>query len=341
MDYYKFINSKDIREHLIKISYKFTPEEALYVIHDSRSRTLDEKREAYKALVSENRGYKLKERRFEAFKGHTLESFVDAYLQNIDSFVEECKRPDDNAVYYAETYNPRDGWIDCQDLYGTFEECVSENCDEYCEKIKITKKFINTGKAISVTFLPNGTILDAQSSIRDDKVTDAFEMLYIEIPTPFRFGDIVKPIYEKAGDSKFHEPYEDVLVLTSLPHWDGEELKDCDPREVPRVADRAAYKRLRKSHLEEGDESDMLYAGYFLTDTSICCDHSVSGTYLDLEFYNDKLIGRGRILKALSSYLKNEIRLETLFALIKTVEAENTAKQIKEWYLDGMTDLLG
>ncbi len=342
MDFIKFLNSKDIAEHLRKINYDFSPEEALYIIHESRSRTIAERREAYSSLLSRYPDYKLRERRFGAFKNHTLESFLNTYFKKQDALIEECKESGD-AVYFACTYNSAEGW-NCDDdsLFRTFDECFfAAKEEDGVEKIEITKQFLPTNRTVSLTFLPNGEILDVETSERDDEVMDAFEMLYVEIPTPFRFGDIVTSMREKVWDSKFHEPYEDVWVLTNLPHWDRETASMCDLRETWGSVDGYfASEKLRERHLMEGDETDMLFGGYFVTEHGFVRDHSPRETYLDLEYFRGELSGRGRILKALSLYFQRKINLETLFASVKAIEAEDTRHALWETSLQGFEDVM-
>ena len=343
MDFTEFLNSKDIAEHLRKNDWELSPEGALYVIHGSKNHTLAEKREAYLSLLAQYPNYKLKERRFGAFKNHTLESFLHALFQKQDVLIEECKKEGDDAVYSAYTYTSDEGWnCDDRSLFRTFDECFfAAKEEDGVEKIEITKQFLPTNRTISLTFLPNGALLDVETSRRDDEVMDAFEMLYVEIPTPFRFGDVVTPVKERVWDSKFHESYEDVWVLTNLPHWNRETASRCDLRETWGSLDGYfASEKLRKRHLMEGDETDMLFSGYFLTEHGFVRDHSVRETYLDLEYFRGELSGRGRILLAISLYFQRKINLEILLASVKAIEAEETKHTLWETSLQSFEDVM-
>ena len=343
MDFTKFLNSKDIAEHLRKINYKFSLEEALYVIHGSKDRTLAEKREAYLSLLTQFPDHKLKERGFGAFKNHTLESFLNTYFKKQDALIADCKREGDDAVYSVCTYNSGEGWnCDDRSLFHSFDESFSEvKSEDGVKKFEIIKQFLPTNRTVSLTFLPNGEILDVETSERDDEVMDAFEMLYVEIPTPFRFGDVVTPVKERVWDSKFHESYEDVWVLTNLPHWNRETASRCDLRETWGSLDGYfASEKLRKRHLMEGDETDMLFSGYCLTEHGFVRDHSVGETYLDLEYFCGELTGRGRILKAISLYFQRKINLEILFASVKAIEAEEIEHALWANSLQGYEDIM-
>ena len=51
MDMYSFVNSRDIREHLRSIGYKFDSLEAAWLIHECRSVSYEKKRAAWKDLM--------------------------------------------------------------------------------------------------------------------------------------------------------------------------------------------------------------------------------------------------------------------------------------------------
>lgn len=44
MDIYRFIDSRDMREHLQKLNYAFTPPEAAFLVYRCKAATLDEMR---------------------------------------------------------------------------------------------------------------------------------------------------------------------------------------------------------------------------------------------------------------------------------------------------------
>ena len=53
MNALQFVNSKDIRAHLEKIGYKFSPTETAWLIYHSRNHTLAEKHAAWRKLAEE------------------------------------------------------------------------------------------------------------------------------------------------------------------------------------------------------------------------------------------------------------------------------------------------
>lgn len=91
-----------------------------------------------------------------------------------------------------------------------------------------------------------------------------------------------------------------------------------------------------------GDSSDMTATGYFQNeDGSIYseCMHD----YLSLEYFDGKLDGKLRILKALSMYLKGEIWIDLLLNANDVIMKEEELKKAKDglYYLDDVLNEIG
>ena len=65
--------------------------------------------------------------------------------------------------------------------------------------------------------------------------------------------------------------------------------------------------RLKKN----GDKTDMNAWGYFLNEDGSFYEE-VTFNYMDCEYYTDELIGKKKILKPLSQYVKGELGLSEL-----------------------------
>lgn len=203
MDIIKFLNSRDIAEYLRKINYKFSPEEAMFVIHEGRNIPIAEKHAAYEELIKHYPDYVLKERREEVFKNQTLASFLGAYMQKENRLIEECKREGDDAIFYASYFSKADdSWIEhspYDEIYHTFNDCFAETLkddDGNIVKLTIYKKYIQTNCMIELELLPDGTVLKVEgdsSPERDEQILNAFEWMWVSILTPFKRGDIVIP----------------------------------------------------------------------------------------------------------------------------------------------------
>ena len=81
------------------------------------------------------------------------------------------------------------------------------------------------------------------------------------------------------------------------------------------------------------DSSDMIGYGYFLIDDSseVVFDHKWN--YDSFEYFNGKLNGKYRILKAISSLMKNKISLELFLDAYEEFKIEDR-KNIVNWYTE-------
>ena len=83
----------------------------------------------------------------------------------------------------------------------------------------------------------------------------------------------------------------------------------------------------------------MLSAGYFVDEFGrVYREHTLSGTYLDLEYYDEPLTGEKRILIALSNYVRKKIDLAMLANAYRIIMGETRIEHIKKYtgcaYLD-------
>lgn len=350
MDFIAFLNSKDIAEYLRQIDYKFSPEEAMFVIHEGRNIPLAEKHAAYEELIKLYPDYKLKERREEVFKNQTLASFLQAYMQKENRLIEECKRDGDDAIYFAAYFSKEDDcWNDSSlydIVYHSFKECFEGTLkeDEYGDIVKMTirKKYIQTNCMIELELLPDGTVLKVEgdsSPERDEQILNAFEWMWVKIPTPFKKGDIVIPCKERVWDWQRHEEGEKAFVLTDLCTWGSKKLAENGYKNAKThnndEKDFASVDKLIKRHEESGDISDMIAVGYFVNDGgTIYHDHTLgSEIYLDYEYYRGELTGKYRILKAVSNYFKGEIGLDILMQAYQTILLEEKLEEMRKHHL--------
>ena len=350
MDFTRFLNSKDIAAHLREINYRFSPEEAFFVIHEGRNIPLKEKHAAYEALIKQYADTPLKERREETFKGHTVASFLRAYMEKENALIEKSKEGE-GAIYYSGYYSPEDkdgAWLlaDASDpVYRSFGECfdatMKEN-GEYLSKLRITKKKIATNEQIEVELLPDGTVLGVKNFDYEDTILYAHEWMWVNIPTPFKRGDLLVPCKERIWDRRRPAAEENVFVLMDVNTWGSKELaangyKNERTKKCPHKRDEknfAAIDKLIKHHEEQGDSTDMGAWGYFLNeDGTVFQDHTMGDVYLDYEYYKGELTGVRRILKAVSAYEKGEITTDLLLQAYQTILLEEKVKDMHEHHL--------
>ena len=140
-------------------------------------------------------------------------------------------------------------------------------------------------------------------SSEDSDVLSAFEGMWIEVPTPFQKGDILVARSKRVSDI---EPF----VLDWIPYWeeDGKNTKIV------------SYMR------ENGDSSDLITSIYGQDkDGATWHDHGPS--YLDMEYYDEELVGTERFLLAVSNHIKGELPLELLIRSYDILKTEQHAKE--------------
>lgn len=159
------------------------------------------------------------------------------------------------------------------------------------------------------------------------KKDDFFEELWIDIPTPFKVGDIVCSEKTPFGHHVYgnSEPF----VLSSLANWNGKTA--AERGEVLSMEEKAWRDKRVKNLKESGDVSDMTAAGYFL-----CSDYTdrftgefygeVMHDYADLEYYRGDFVGGERVLLPLSYYLKGEIAEDTFVSACEIVKKQEEIK---------------
>lgn len=132
-------------------------------------------------------------------------------------------------------------------------------------------------------------------------------------------------------------------MLLDIANWGEQELRDngyTDEKEIARS------ERLVQIHLTDGDVTDMLALGYFVNEFGITYrEHTTSGTYLDLEYYDEPLVGEKRFLTALSNYTRGKIDIATLANAYRILSDETRVEYIKKYscraYLDEHWKLAG
>ncbi len=355
MDYTKFLNSKDIASYLRRSRYAFTPEEAMYVIHAAAEIPLAEKYAAYEELIELYPDHALRERRQGVFKDQTVASFLRTYMQRERALLDEFKRGGGDAVCTYDYFSKEDdAWL--QDGYGqhcvyrnfseALEDAQAENEDGDIAKIIVTKRYFS-GRTIEATLLPDGTFLKIEelSGERDEAFLHAFEWMWVKIPTPFKFGDILAPVFrDRRRPRRYGDEARELVVLTELCTWGSKELKKNGFRDAKTPCmwfehNFAACDRLIQTHEEYGDDSDMILCGYFLDGDELCYDHTLGMDkgYLNFERFHGELKGYERLLCSVSNFLKGKIDLELMQRAHSLIRAEEECRE-KRSFLDIYTD---
>ena len=331
MDFTKFIDSRDVAEHLRKIDYRFTAPEAAYLVYQSSRATLEEKFAAWEHIIESYPDCSM-ERRTNMVRIDSFHAFLHKHID-----WQKRQRRDFYAVgnhVYTIHIRFRTGtsdviWHDSEDgniqEYDYSNRCFSnitscfqflrQELDRYKEggyevlRAAVGKCPIDTMEEhlytsylylnadMEVLFIDTIHVSD-----EDLETATAFEGMAFAFPTPFQRGDIlVQHDNVCRGETKF--------VLDNLPTWGSEKCieQGLARGHVTEHADR----RLQRM-IEKGDESYMVAYGYVFTEGGFYFDNFGCARYLKCEYLREPLAGKQRILKPLRLFVKGEIEEELL-----------------------------
>ena len=337
MNIYKYIRSKDVREYNEKIGHKFTATESAFLVWLNYEITLKEKHDAWREIMREMPDEEVP-KRVNADYAPSLFALLNRFIEADNRLIDEFYKKDERTVYSYRYICKGDSSFseDFGRIYsdlGYIQGELRKDSDLGIICVEYTKKYISshyrkitlkTDGSGNITSVDGDFIQGIDLSLKKDEF---FEGLWIDVPTPFRKGDIVcsrkTPFgYNIYSDSK---PF----VLLSLANWSA---KDAEERGEKLSEKDKAWKDKHLKYLKEyGDITDMTACGYFLS--SDYNDrftgefyHEVMHDYVDLEYYRGNFNGGERVLLPLKHFLGGDIDEET-FA--KTCEIIKKQEEIK------------
>lgn len=347
MDYIDFINSRDIREHLRQINYVPSAAEAAFFVANSIYTTMDDRHRAFIKIADTypNEHFPFCDKRL---CNMPASEFLRKYVAYEKSFIREIKSGD--GVYKFAYLDKKDdghwtrhSYIN-QRIFSTYAACLTYIRQEFesesaeLEKIEITKRYFDSEREISLQMLPDETPVAVELSGGDEgerMITDAFFDMWINVPTPFKRGDILRRINVCQNNFCI---WNEVFVLTDMSTWNSKKLKengynDGDSFKRDAINFRHRDKWIcRKS--KGGDTSDMWICGYSLSEDEAIYSGTDYFTYLDAEYYREELDGKMRMFKVLSEYEKGNIDLCLLLRAYQKIYAEEKA-EMEQVVLDG------
>lgn len=291
MDVLRFINSKDIREHLEYINYEFNSPEAAWLIWQCRTASLTEKHAAWRELIETTPDQAIPERQ-NTVPQPSLHGFLMRYMELEEAYIRRFfERTDEHVYSYSLRYTDGSSQktkLVYPDLEACFTAAMEYEEDEDVAALSILKQHIQTHHyAIRVTMSPDRQIYDVQCSTllraENEIRHGVFDGMWFDFPTPFQKGD----------------------VLCEYDPFGRETSGFC---KGPFVMTAVTPENAKESTRLYGDTSDMNAWGYFQREDGTVYGEVMSN-YMDLEYYRGELTGKRRILRALSSYIKNEIDL--------------------------------
>ena len=349
MDVYKYIRSKDVREYNEKIGYKFNALESCFLAWRNPELTLNEKHRAFEQICLSMPDMEIKQRHNVDY-APSLYELIAKFIATDKFFINEFYREEDKAIYSYRFYCEGDsGWSeDFETPYSSFEnakKAVEEDFDLPIIAIEYKKKYLDYEyKEIIISTQKDGrTTMDVRKQGFDDYFMkkhylydkeEFFEGLFINIPTPFKVGDIVCSKKTPFGYYRFGDSHP--FVVMHMANWD---YKTSIERGDKLAKDN--QDKLLQYHKNYGDATDMTAYGYFLStdyhdrytgDFYSECMHD----YADLEYYRGEFAGGERVLLVISDFVKGEIGADTFAKTCEMIKKQEDIK--KETSYLGMLD---
>lgn len=308
MNIFRFIDSKDIREHLEKLNYRFNTQEAAYLIWHCKSATLSEKENAWNRIIETMPNCNL-QKRINMIEIPDFHAFLKKHIDIQKLMVQNFIRKDDCIYSFSIKYRNKIGNKDYyeSDVFSDYTKCLDACTKEMsslnCDRAQIEKRPINNyynigNHSSSCDVNKQGDIMeiDCCQGLDDDSfdIYYAFQGMWFDFPTPFHCGDIV---YNAISD-------DDPFVLTEISTWNEEKIRcEVPPIEYPEVFYQSRNRILDKV-CNTGDNSDMGVWGYGIVENdknALCVlrDRYVSD-YLNLELYKKPYSAKDKLLLVIS-----------------------------------------
>ena len=322
LDDYDLINSSAIGNYCREIGYKFNTEELAVLVYRNRKMNIQKKIAKYQDLIDNYPDMEVIER-INCKHYNSVKTMIKNEINRIKNIYEDFIRENENCAYTWYEYNKStkeysSSYEVVEHLNKTYKAAyndVSNYVNEFDDTIFFTivkKVFSEKERTIFADFnVINKKPILIKIYDKEDNYLD-IDNIYIYMPTPFKKGDILissNPLApSNYGDNG------SIFVLDYLSTW-RENIKE---------------------YLAKGnsDSSDMIGYGYYLYENEAKFTYDNKWDYDSFEFYNGKLEGNNRILKAISSYLKDEISMELLIHAYDIFKIESIKKEMPDFYTD-------
>lgn len=287
-----FCNSDTVRDYWKEINYKPNCYEAAWVIWDSFTKSVNDKLEAFDYILNN-----FEDKPFYSY-GDKKESFFEA-LRKFKKAIQILKTQiteETNSIFTIEEhYKACNGEYTSKSIdkiFNDYNKLINYTREDCCESTlyyEVKCNYIDCDSCLYFTLNSKLELVFIRDY--DNKELDLFDSIYIKFPLPFKKGDIVQSKNYFSDCNKF------VLELVETSE--------------------------RKS-----DSSDMIAAGYWLSDKDFYWDHTL-GYNLDLEVVNPIELSREEIgLNIIREYLLNNIGLEQFYNLLFNFFAEINKKEV-------------
>lgn len=317
MNEYNLINSKAISEHCRKIKHKFNTEELAVLIYRNRTMSIDEKISLYQELIDNYPDMEVI-KRIHCKHYNSVKDMIREEITRIQGLEQEIKKQDEDMLYtYGAFYKSSQGFEESSNLYKTYadvckainKEIQDDKNNEILEYRIIKRSFIRYDRRIIEEYV----IINKNSKLVNVTDTDDnsdIEYICLNIPTPFKKGDILVCSSNSYNCGTLFTNGKYVFVLEWLCNWEDKFQEALD----------------KGRH----DSSDMIGYGYYVCNyNNITLDHIFD--YDCWEYFEGELDGSARILKGISSLLQDKITLDLFLDVYEEIKADNNRRNLN-WY---------
>lgn len=330
-DDYNLINSRAISDYCRSIKHKFNTEELAVLVYRNQRMSIEEKMIKYNDLLKNYPDMEVLER-INCEHYDSVKTMIKKEIQRLKILNKKLMQDDENSIYTWTEYNKSTQKYeysrDIENTFRTYKE-VFEDIQNYIKEyddtisFKITKKYFDKRKGdIFADYIVENKKSKLVDIVESNKRFLDIDQIFLNIPTPFKKGDI---LIANSSTMKSYGENNDIFVLDYLCTW---------------------RERLAELLVDGNyDSSDMIGYGYYFVNedtTEFVRDHKWD--YDSFEYYDEELTGRYRILKDISSFIKEKIDLE-LFVHAYDVYKTEFKNEMPNFYTDeglklaGMTDI--
>ena len=334
MDITKFLNSKDIREHLQAMDYSFDAVTAAYLVWQCHNATLEEKFTAWEEIAKAMPDCPIPRRPGMADDVPSVHQFLRDYIglekNRLEHFTqgENCVFGADFFLLPNQEWREEPIWSDCGRLFSDYTNCLaycSQELSEEIGKVRIWKQTLDGDNShrdsLTLTAELEPLCLDVSPTCDLD---DVFPGLWVDLPMPFRRGDIV---WDPSGKPGFPHCDKSVpFVLDFCDNWNTSQMMENGVR--PELALRGD--KLVEKHRLHGDTSDMGAQGFaFHREKGFWSEFGGFAKYLNLEYYPGPLEGDDQVLAPLSQFLKGELGVRSLVERVENILHQEPYESIR------------
>lgn len=327
LDDYNLINSRAISDHCRSIKHKFNTEELAVLVYRNQKMSIEEKIAKYNDLIKNYPDMEVIER-INCKHYNSVKTMIKQEIQRLKTLNKKLIQDDENSIYTWTEYNKSTQKYeysrDIEHTFRTYQEAwkdIQDYIKEYDDTLsfRITKKYFDKrkGNVYADYNVENKKTILVDLTESNHNFLD-IDNIFLNIPTPFKKGDILisnSPAMKSWGDNN------DIFVLDYLCTW---------RKDLTRLLAEGNY-----------DSSDMIGYGYYLVNedtTEFVRDHKWN--YDSFEYFEGELTGRYRILKDISSFLKEKIELE-LFVHAYDIYKTEFKNRMPNFYTDEGLKLAG